>query len=192
MNKPPHYPYNSSKLNIPHKLWNNATDIFERVSAIVDNTHIEVDLSDTHDTLSRADKIIRAIEERWLYKAWLLYSGKNYRLRREDYMKIVAYHDNWRPIYMPDDDLACGWIENIEDESLDRYDQVYKLLLAFPERNLSYWPNYNPKPLVNKNPILRHKIIYVFDPSKLERSKTDPDVYFIVDDSYVVATIEIK
>lgn len=64
MNKPVHYPYNASKLNVPHKLWNEATDIFERVSAIVDSTHIEVDLSDTCDMASRANKITRAIEER--------------------------------------------------------------------------------------------------------------------------------
>jgi len=34
------------------------------VSAIVDHTHIEVDLSDTHDATSRVNKITRSLEER--------------------------------------------------------------------------------------------------------------------------------
>lgn len=191
MNRPPHYSDYFVELGIPCKRWNEPTKIFARVSAIVDSTHIEVDLSDTCDGVSRANKITRAIEERWLYKEWLLYSGWNYRLKKEDYVKIVSYHDNWEPIYMIDDDLAYGWIQNIEEECLNWYDQVYRLLLAFPERNLSCWPENNPRPRVNKNPI-KHKIMYVFDPDKLKRSKTDPDIYFILDDSYVVATVEIK
>ncbi|MDP2104274.1 MAG: hypothetical protein Q8K26_05120 [Candidatus Gracilibacteria bacterium] len=191
MNKPVHYPYNSSKLNVPHNGRNGATDIFEMISAIVDHTHIGVDLSDTCDALSRVNKITRNLEERGLYKEGLLYSGGNYRLRREDYMKIIAYHDDGRPIYMPDDDLAYGWIQNIEDEGKDRGGRLYKLLKAFPEKNLSYRLSDNPWPPSEENPII-HKIIYVIDPDKLVKSKTDPDVYFILDEGYVVATMEIK